>query len=104
MSQEKEFIGYCKPGKYEDQVDIGLSPEHIKRINELSKQSEKGWVNFRLAKGKTSGKPYMEVVAKSGTATPPPKEQAKPRDTTFDTPSSVPGKISDTIDTEDLPF
>ena len=57
MAQDKVFIGICKTGKYEDQVDIGFKQEHIDKLQEYLDESPSGFVNCRLNKSKSSGKP-----------------------------------------------
>ncbi len=57
---DKKFIGRCKPGKYPEQVDIGLKQEDLDAMQNA--MSAAGWVNLRLSKGKESGKPYMELL------------------------------------------
>jgi hypothetical protein len=56
---EKVFVGRCKEGKYPDQIEIGLTKDDLLKLQE--NLSDKGWVNLRLNKGKTSGKPYLEI-------------------------------------------
>lgn len=58
----KNFIGNCKPGKYPEQVDIGLKIDDVQKLLEAVQSSSTGWVNLRLSKGKESGKPYMELL------------------------------------------
>lgn len=57
---EKKFIGRCKPGKFENQVDVGIKREDLEFL--LNNLNADGWVNLRLNKGKDSGKPYIEFV------------------------------------------
>lgn len=98
MAQDKVFIGICKPGKYEDQVDIGFKQEHLDKLQEFLDESPSGFVNCRLNKSKSSGKPYMEIVPRSGGSgtqrqSPPPPKPQEP----FSPSPSADG-------TDDLPF
>lgn len=97
MANDKVFIGICKTGKYEDQVDIGFKQEHLDKLQEFLDESPSGFVNVRLNKSKSSGKPYMEIVPRSGGSTP--------RDTT-PAPKQEPAPKSSPAasDTDDLPF
>jgi hypothetical protein len=56
----KQFIGRCKAGKYENQVEIGFTIDDLRKLEESL--NEKGWVNIRINKGKESGKVYAEIV------------------------------------------
>lgn len=57
---DKKFIGRCKPGKYEDQVEIGLTRDDIEKLS--NNLNEKGWVNVRVSKSKEKGTPYAEII------------------------------------------
>lgn len=57
---DKNFVGRCKPGKYEDQVEIGFTRDDIQKL--FDALNENGWTNLRVSKGKTSGKPYAEII------------------------------------------
>jgi len=59
---DKKFIGKCSLGKYPDQVEIGLTRDHIQALNEAIDSSTTGWINLRINKGKDSGKPYCELL------------------------------------------
>ena len=57
---EKLFVGRCKPGKYPDQIEIGLTRDDIQKL--FDALNEKGYTNVRINKGKDSGKPYAEII------------------------------------------
>lgn len=103
MADEKDFIGYCKPGKYDDQVEIGLSPEHIKRIVAMGASSEKGWCNLRLSKGKDSGKPYMVILQSKSAAASPGGQQKQSNPPPPADDGWGPSKPLNDV-TDDLPF
>lgn len=99
MAQDKVFIGICKTGKYEDQVDIGFKQEHIDKLQEYLDESPSGFVNCRLNKSKSSGKPYMEIVPRSGGAAAPAQRPTPPpaKEEPFRSSAS-------SNETDDLPF
>lgn len=57
---DKKFVGRCKPGKFPDQVEIGLTMADIQLL--MDNLNEKGYTNVRINKGKESGKPYAEII------------------------------------------
>jgi hypothetical protein len=57
---DKQFIGRCKAGKYENQIEIGFTIDDLRKLKESL--NDKGWVNIRVNKGKESGKVYAEIV------------------------------------------
>jgi hypothetical protein len=59
---DKKFVGSCKPGKFENQVDIGFQQKDLDAMQNA--MNEKGWVNVRLNCGKDSGKPYIELITR----------------------------------------
>jgi hypothetical protein len=60
--RDKKFVGRSKPGKYPDQVEIGLQQKDLDLLQESLTNGGTGWVNIRVNKGKDSGKPYAEIV------------------------------------------
>lgn len=60
---DKKFVGRCKPGKYDGQVDVGFTRDDLKLLEQ--NLNGKGYVNCRVNRGKESGKPYMEIVPQS---------------------------------------
>lgn len=60
---DKKFIGNCKPGKFPEQIEMGLRKEDVQFL--MDNLNDKGWVNLRINKGRDSGKPYCEFIQPS---------------------------------------
>lgn len=58
---DKKFVGRCSNGKYDGQVEIGLTRDDLTLLT--NSLNERGWVNIRVSKGRDSGKPYAEIIA-----------------------------------------
>lgn len=56
---DRKFIGNCKPGKFDNQTEIGLQSKDIETLREHL--NDRGWVNLRVSKNK-EGKPYCEII------------------------------------------
>lgn len=57
---DKKFIGSCKPGKFPEQIEIGLRRDDLDFL--LQNLNQSGYVNLRINKGRESGKPYCEYL------------------------------------------
>jgi len=57
---DKKFVGRCKPGKFPNQVEIGLTRDDIQKL--LDNINEKGFINIRVSKSKDKGVPYAEII------------------------------------------